>query len=211
MKVAVLGGTGKMGRALAKQLARSNDVTIGSRDPARAKEAARWAGAARGADYEGACRTSEVAVFAIPHTAVNEAARLSGALAGKVAVSVINPLKSEGGLLKYALAEGSAAEELARLLPESRVATAFNHVSSLFFEREEVVPMDILVAADSTSTYDEVARLVKSVPNLRPLYAGPLSESRTIEMMTPMMLNLSKLNRTGSLTTRFATTRDATG
>ena len=177
MKVAVLGGTGKMGRALAKQLARSNDVTIGSRDPARAKEAA----------------------------------RLSGALAGKVAVSVINPLKSEGGLLKYALAEGSAAEELARLLPESRVATAFNHVSSLFFEREEVVPMDILVAADSTSTYDEVARLVKSVPNLRPLYAGPLSESRTIEMMTPMMLNLSKLNRTGSLTTRFATTRDATG
>ena len=41
MKVAVLGGTGKMGKALAKMLSGSNEVIIGSRDPERAREAAR--------------------------------------------------------------------------------------------------------------------------------------------------------------------------
>lgn len=211
MKVAVIGGTGRMGRALAKQLASKNDVIIGSRDPARAEATAKRIAGGRGSGYRDACAEADMAVFAIPYSAIGEAARLSGALSGKVAVSIINPLAAEGGLLRYALAEGSAAEELARMLPRSRVAAAFNHVSFLFFEKDVVVPMDILVAADARGTYDEVARLVRSIPNLRPLYAGPLSESRAIETITPLVLNLATLNGTGSLTTRFVSARDAKG
>ena len=209
MKVAVLGGTGSMGRALAKQLSRKNKVIIGSREAGRAGAVAKEIDGAEGADYEGASRLSEVVVFAIPYSAIGVAASLSGALAGKVVISIINPLKMEGNLLKFALEEGSAAEELARMLPKSQVATAFNHVSSLFFERDYVIPMDILVAADEKGTFDTVAALVKSIPNLRPLYAGPLSEARTIERMTPLVLNLGRLNQAGSLTTRFVSTKDA--
>jgi 8-hydroxy-5-deazaflavin:NADPH oxidoreductase len=208
VKVAILGGTGALGRGLAKHLSRSNEVVIGSRDPRRALEAAHGIDGATGMDYGGASKAAGVAIFAVPYSAIGEAVPLSGALAGKTVVSVINPLKMEGGLLKFALNEGSAAEELARLLPKSRVATAFNHVSSLFFESEEMVPMDILVAADVRGTFDEVAALVRSVPNLRPLYAGPLAEARVIERITPLLLNLAKLNRTGSLTTRFASKKD---
>jgi 8-hydroxy-5-deazaflavin:NADPH oxidoreductase len=211
VKVAILGGTGAMGRGLAKHLSRKNEVVIGSRDPRRAQETARGIDGATGSDYISASKAAEVAVFVIPYSAIEEAGALSGALAGKTVVSVINPLKMEGGLLKFALKEGSAAEVLASLLPKSHVATAFNHVSSLFFESEEMVPMDILVAADTRGTFDEVAALVKGVPNLRPLYAGPLTEAGVIERITPLLLNLAKLNRTGSLTTRFASKKDAMG
>jgi 8-hydroxy-5-deazaflavin:NADPH oxidoreductase len=207
MKVAVLGGTGRMGRAVAKQLSKRNDVIIGSRDPARAKQAAKGIRGATGEDYAHAAEEAEVVVFAIPYAAIGSASGLAKELHGKLVISMINPLKVEGGLLRSAVREGSAAEELAKLLPGSRVATAFNNVSCLFFDREEVVTMDILVAADSRETYEEAAKLVKSVPNLRPLYAGPLSQAEIVEEITALEVNLAKLNGTGSLTTKFVSTR----
>lgn len=192
-----------MGRALAKHLARNGEVIIGSRDPAKAKEAAKGIAGARGADYAQASSEADVVMFAVPYSAIGTAAGLAKELSGKLVISLVNPLKVEAGLLQFSLEEGSAAEELARLLPKSKVATAFNNVSSLFLEREEVVPMDILVAADSKETFEEAAGLVRSIPNLRPLYAGPLSQARIIERITPLVLNLAKLNGTGSMTTKF--------
>lgn len=209
MKVAVLGGTGKMGRAIAKQLSRVNEVIIGSRDLTRARQAAEGMKGAEGLDYRSACRRADAVIFTVPYSAMSEAVPLSEELAGKLVVSAINPIKLEGGVFKFALESGSAAEELAVMLPRSRVGTAFNNVSWLFFEGDEVAPMDILIAADSNDTYAEVAKLVRSIPNLRPLHAGPLSEAGIIERMTPLVLNLAKLNGTGSLTTKFVSTRDA--
>jgi NADPH-dependent F420 reductase len=209
MKIAVLGGTGRMGRALARQLARRNQVVIGSRDPARAKETAKMIEGATGADYSSACRAADATAFAIPYSAIGTAKTLIGELSGKLVLSLINPLVIKDGLLAFPLKEGSAAEELARLLPRSRVATAFNHVSSLFLEKEEVKPIDVLVAADSKEAYEEAGGIVKSIPNLRPLYVGPLSQARVVEMMTPLVLNLASLNRTGSLTTKFVSVEES--
>ena len=208
MKVAVLGGTGAMGGAVAKQLSRNNVVVIGSRDPARAEEAAKNIKGATGADYATATRGAEAAVFAIPYSAIGEAAALADELRGKLVISMFNPLKPDGGLLHYPLEKGSAAEELAALLPDSRVATAFNNVPAHMFEKEEPVPMDILVAADSRETFDEAAALVRSVPNLRPLYIGPLSQAQMVERVTALVLNLAKLNKTGALATRFVSRKD---
>ncbi len=203
MKVAVLGGTGAMGVAVAKQLSKNNVVVIGSRDPARAEEAAKSIKGATGADYATATRDAEAAVFAIPYSAIGEASVLADELKGKLVISMFNPLKLEGGLLHYPLEKGSAAEELAALLPDSRVATAFNNVPARIFEEEEPVPMDILVAAETRETFDEAASLVRSVPNLRPLYVGPLSQAQMVERMTALVLNLAKLNKTGALAPRF--------
>ncbi len=203
MKVAVLGGTGAMGGAVAKQLSKNNVVVIGSRDPARAEEAAKSINGATGANYVTATREVQAAVFAIPYYAMGEAAALTNELRGKLVISMFNPLKLEGGLLHYPKEKGSAAEELAALLPDSRVATAFNNVPSRIFEEEEPVPMDILVAADSKETFHEAAALVRSIPNLRPLYVGPLSQAQMVERMTVLVLNLAKLNKTGALAPRF--------
>ncbi|HEY6283154.1 MAG TPA: hypothetical protein VIW22_04445, partial [Nitrososphaerales archaeon] len=141
--------------------------------------------------------------FAIPYSAIGEAAALANELKGKLVISMFNPLKLDGGLLHFALEKGSAAEELAALLPDSRVATAFNNVPSRIFEEEEPVPMDILVSADSKETFDEAASLVRSIPNLRPLHVGPLSQAQMVERMTALLLNLAKLNKTGALAPRF--------
>ncbi len=203
MKVAVLGGTGAMGGAVAKQLSKNNVVIIGSRDPARAQETAKSIKGATGADYATAAGGAEAAVFAVPYSAIGEAAALANELKGKLVISMFNPLKLEGGLLHYLLKKGSAAEELAALLPGSRVATAFNNVPARIFEEEEPVPVDILVAADLKETFDEAAALVRSVPNLRPLYVGPLSQAQMVERVTALVLNLAKLNKTGALATRF--------
>jgi hypothetical protein len=205
MKVAIIGGTGSMGMALARHLSRNDEVIIGSRDPARAKAAAEGIRGAVGMDYRGASKAANVVLFTIPYSAIGSVRELAPELAGKLVISMINPLREEEGLLVYAGGDVSAAEELARLLSGSRVATAFNNVPSGFLAREAVPPVDVLVAADSKETYEEAAKLVKGIREMRPLYAGPLSQARIIEGITPLVLNLARLNGTGSLTTRFVT------
>ena len=202
MKIAVLGGTGKMGLALAKQLAKNHQVIIGSRDPDRAKQAAKEIPGAEGADYKGAAREADAAIFSIPYSALSAVAGLKEELKGKLVVSVIVPIKP-GPVLDYGLDRGSAAEELATLLPGSRVATAFNNVPRAFIEKEISSPIDILVAAESRETFEETAVIVRGITGMRPLYAGPLSQAGVIERITPLVLNLAKLNGTGVLATRF--------
>ncbi len=205
MKIAIIGGTGKMGKGLAKHLAKENGVIIGSRDPARAKAAASGIRGATGADYHGAAGAADVVILAIPYSTIGSVEALRSEMEGKLVLSIINPLKSEGGIMAYAAGVESAAEQLARLLPRSRVATAFNNVPASFFAGEVVPPVDILVAANSKETYEEAAKVIKGVKEARPLYAGPLTQARMVEEITALVLNLASLNDTGSLTTRFVT------
>jgi len=203
MKVAVLGGTGKMGRALAGKLAKGNKVIIGSRDAARARKTAEGIPGAVGMDYAHAAREADAVIMTIPDSAIGTISALAKDLSGKLVISAVNPLKLQDGILLLARDQGSAAEDLAKMLPKSRVATAFNNIPARFLQKDEVIPIDVLVAADSKDTYDQVATLVRSIPNLRPLYAGPLSQAGLVEMITALVLNLASLNDTGSLTTKF--------
>jgi 8-hydroxy-5-deazaflavin:NADPH oxidoreductase len=205
LKVAVLGGTGRMGGGVARHLAKKHEVIIGSRDPGRAKRAAEKFEGARGAGYAQAAAESDVVVVAVPYAALGAMAEVAKEVRGKLVISMVNPLKMEKGLLKFSLEEGSAAEELAAMLPGGKVATAFNNLPAGFFDGEEVPAADILVAAQSSEAFEEAAEVVRSIPRLRPLYAGPLSEARTVEMITPLVLNLAKLNQTGALATKFVT------
>jgi NADPH-dependent F420 reductase len=195
MKVAVIGGTGAMGKAIARHLSEQYEVIIGSRDPSRAIAAASGIRGAAGSDYKGASRVADVIIFAIPYEAMGLVADLAGEASSKLVISAINPMTVEGGLFRYAPKGRSAAEELARTLPHSRVATAFNNVPSGFLKDDVVPPVDILVAADSKETYEEAAKLV----------ASPLSEARIVEAITPLVLNLARLNGMRTMTTRFVT------
>lgn len=206
MIIGILGGTGKMGLGLAKHLSKRNQVVIGSRNPGRAREAAEKVHGASGADYASASSQADVVVVVVPYSAIGGVAAVARELAGKLVISAVNPLKVEDGLFR-ASGDASAAEELAKLLPGSRVATGFNNIPSSIFARDEIPPMDILVAADSKETYEEAAKLVSSVDNLRPLHAGPLSQASVVEGLTALVLNLAKLNGTGGLATKFVSRR----
>lgn len=202
MKIAVIGGTGDLGLGLAARLAKSHAVTIGSRDATRAAEAAGMASRLAGWQVEAgtnsnAARACEAAILAVPD--LPPAALLSSIkddLKDKLVVSPIVPMVFKGGVFSLSTEGESAAERVAKALPSSRVASAFQTVPAGRLVRvEETLAYDVLVAADSRETYDVAAKVVSSVGRLRPLYAGPLSASRLIEGITPALLNVSKLNK----------------
>ena len=191
-----------MGSALARQLSEKHQVIIGSRDRERAKAAAAPIGALWG-NYVEASEKAEGAVFSLPFSAIGEAKSLVVPLAGKLVLSMMNPMELRDGLLEYGLTEGSAAEMLSEILVKSRIATAFNNIPVASLRSPAFPPMDILIAAQSVQAFEEAAEIVRSVPEFRPMYVGPLSQAQMVERITPLVLNLAKLNKTGSLGTRF--------
>lgn len=203
MKIGILGGTGTMGLAIASRLASRHEVLIGSRVAEKAEAASSGIRGAIGTDYQGAARKCDSAIVAIPFSAMHLMDPLGDALSGKLVISTINPLKVERGLALYGLQRGSAAETLAARLPRSRVATAFNNIPAGFLRKGRLPPIDVLIAADSKSTFSDASLIVASIPALRPLYAGPLSEAQTVERITPLVLNLASKNGTGRLAPRF--------
>ncbi len=201
MRISVIGGTGDLGLGLAARLARSHEVMIGSRDASRAAEAAVRASVLSGSHVLGmgngeAARRSEVSILAIPDLPSEEFLdSLKPDLAGKLVISPIVGMKMEKGLFSPSLESGSAAERVASVL-QTRVAGAFHTVpAARLLEVNRELDYDVLVTADSREVYAEAASVVSSVPRLRPLYAGPLRNSRMVEGITPTLLNLAKLNK----------------
>ena len=62
-------------------------------------------------------------------------------------------------------------------------------------EPRTILDYDVMVAADTREVFAEASVLVSCIPKLRPLYAGPLINSRTLESLTPMLLSVGKLNK----------------
>lgn len=200
--IAVVGGTGNLGFGLAVRLAKNYAVTIGSRDPARAAEAATKAGKIARAKIDArtndeAAKTSDIVILAIPDLrSVDLLAAMAPHVMGKLVISPIVPMVLENGVFLSPVTSESAAERVAKLLPMARVASAFHTVPSPVLPKlDQALDYDVLVAADSKQIFDEAAEVISSVGKLRPFYAGPLVASRMIEAMTPALLNVSRLNK----------------
>lgn len=199
--IAVIGGTGDLGLGLAVRLARSYRVTIGSREASRATGAAARASGLSGRTIQGeenilAARRAEISVLAIPDLPSDELLlALKPELAGKLVISPIVPMIVRDGVFVYSLESGSAAEKVSSVLG-TRVAGAFHTVpAERLLKVDQKLDCDVPVTAESREVYNEAAEVVLSVDGLRPLYAGPLKNSRAVEGITPMILNLGKYNR----------------
>ncbi len=199
MTIAVLGGTGDQGRGLARRFASAgNPVIIGSRSAERAVAAAGGLGVpgARGMSNEQAARSGDIVIVAVPWEGHRDLlAGLADALADKVVVDCVNPLGFDArGAYPLAVAEGSAAEQAALVLPRSRVVGAFHHVSSvvLLDPDAESVDLDVMVLGDDRESTDLVQALAARIPGVRGVYAGRLRNCGQIEALTA---NLVSINR----------------
>jgi 8-hydroxy-5-deazaflavin:NADPH oxidoreductase len=199
--VAIVGGTGDLGMGLAVRLANKHHVVIGSRDAARAQEAAAKVAALCGAAVTGntndeAAEGCELAILAIPDLPSDEALlSLKPRLAGKLVISPIVAMAFRDGSFFPTLESGSAAEKVASAL-QTRVAGAFHTVpAARLLEVGGKLDYDVLVTADTGDVYAEAAALISSIEGLRPLYAGALRNSRMVEGITPTLLNIGKLNK----------------
>lgn len=196
--VGVLGGTGDQGRGLARRFALAGlPVVLGSRDSGRAAAAADGLPpGVRGADNATCAREADVVVVAVPWDGHHDLlVGLAGALAGKVVVDCVNPLAfDKQGAHVPEVAEGSACQQAAALLPESTVVGAFHHVSAvqLLDEQRDRVDTDVLVLGDDRAATDLVQSLADRVPGMRGIYAGRLRNARQVEALTA---NLVSVNR----------------
>ncbi|MGB9376170.1 MAG: NADPH-dependent F420 reductase [Mycobacteriales bacterium] len=202
VSVGIVGGTGPQGRGLATRFAAAgNRVLIGSRDPERAQKAAAELSEATGAEVVGADNTAvaqaaDVVVIAVPwagHAAT--VASLVSELHGKIVVDCVNPLGfDDRGAYPVHVAEGSAAEQAAALLPDSMVVGAFHHLSAVLLADTSVERLegDVLVVGDDRASTNLVCELAGRMAGLRGIYAGALRNCHQVEALTA---NLIAVNR----------------
>jgi NADPH-dependent F420 reductase len=200
----VLGGTGPQGRGLARRFALAGAaVVLGSRSADRAQQtaaelagASELAGSLDGADNSTAARRADVVVVAVPYDGHAELLRsLRDELAGKIVVDCVNPLGfDKAGAFPLEVEEGSAAQQAAALLPESRVVAAFHHVSAVLLEDPAVdrVDTDVLVLGDDREATDLVQALAGTISGMRGVYAGRLRNVRQIEALTANLISVNR-------------------
>jgi 8-hydroxy-5-deazaflavin:NADPH oxidoreductase len=219
LTVAVLGGTGDQGQGLARRFAQAGvAVLIGSRSAERAGKAAEELNAAlggsagiRGADIRSAgigpanirgaanadaAREADVTIVAVPWEGHEATLRdLRDALAGKIVVDCVNPLAfDKQGAYPIPVPEGSAAQQAAALLPDSRVVAAFHHVSAVLLADPAVdgFELDVMVLGDDREATDTVQALAALIPGMRGVYAGRLRNAGQVEALTANLISVNR-------------------
>jgi 8-hydroxy-5-deazaflavin:NADPH oxidoreductase len=200
LTIGVLGGTGDQGRGLASRLAAAgHPVIIGSRRAERAQAAAAELGGApgiRGMGNADAAGAADLVIVAVPWEGHRDLlASLAGPLAGKIVVDCVNPLGfDQRGAYPLPVQEGSAAQQAAAVLPDSRVVGAFHHVSAvvLLDPGIKTVELDVMVLGDDREATDLVQALAAQIPGMRGIYAGRLRNCGQVEALTA---NLVSVNR----------------
>ena len=190
MRVAVVGGTGAFGRALAKRLAEigQDDIVVGSRDAERARAVAGELGVEGGRNQD-VVGGADIVVLAVKSNATLEtAAELAEAIGKTPVLCVASDLRfSEEGVLP-GRHRGSLAEEVARIV-KAPVASGFQS-----FAAANVIagdPGDALICGADTDAKTLALELASRL-GARGIDAGPLENSRALEGMTSVILNVNK-------------------
>jgi 8-hydroxy-5-deazaflavin:NADPH oxidoreductase len=203
--VGVLGGTGPLGGGLARRFAAAGaTVVVGSRDAARGAAVAAEiladvpGTAVSGTDNATVAERADLVVVAVPYEGHADLLRgLAGPLAGTIVVDAVNPLGfDKQGAYALDVPEGSAAQQAAALLPDSRVTAAFHHVSAPLLNDLTVprVELDVLVLGEGEdrAATDTVQALAELIPGVRGVYGGRLRNAGQVEALTA---NLIAINR----------------
>jgi NADPH-dependent F420 reductase len=208
-RVAIIGGTGDLGYGLAVRWAHAGvAIVIGSRDASRARDAAGRVKAAVGgnATVEGsvnpeAAAQSSIVVMCVPFPAQPGILKsIKGSLQNALLVDTTVPLAATvGGKPTRLLGvwEGSAAEQARALLPaEVPVVAAFHNLSAgALQDLKHPLDSDVLVCGDDVGAKERLFPLVKLIPGLRPLDAGPLEMARIVESITALLISINRRHK----------------
>lgn len=196
MKVAILGGTGSFGRALAERLASlgEDDVVIGSRDESRAREAATELGGGRvsGAANEDAVRGADLAVLAVKAEAALDTARaVAEALGATPLLSVASAIRFEKGAGMLPDPDGRSLAERIQDVVEAPVVAGLHSIAAANLAEAEP-DEDALVCGDDQEAKALALELAGKLVAGRALDAGPLASARALEGLTAVVVNLNR-------------------
>jgi 8-hydroxy-5-deazaflavin:NADPH oxidoreductase len=207
MKLAFVGGTGPEGLGLAMRFARAgHEVAIGSRSTERGEEGAAKireavpGAVATGADNAAAVAEAEVVFLTFPYSGQQPTLEaLGSALDGKIVCNVAAPLEFVKGIGAVALnvPGNSAAQEAAEQLPNARVVSGFQNMSAEeLMELDHPIEADVLVCGRDADAKQVIIGLANEIAGVRGIDAGGLSQSRYVEMITSLLINLNRKHKT---------------
>lgn len=197
--IAIIGATGNMGSALSRALAKGNyRLLLKSEEADKLQSLVKEIKASDpGADIEAsvcakdASWEADIIINAVPYSAEKEVAEKIREVANqKIVISIANPLnETYDGLVTGA--DTSAAEELQKLLPNSKVVKAFNTTFAADFATPVIdgKQADAFIAGDDKEAVETVSELVTTA-GFKPVIAGELSLSRTLEQMQLLLIRL---------------------
>ena len=196
--IAIIGGTGKLGSALARRWARSGlHVLIGSRTAEAAVTAATTTGfGAEGCDNASAAARGDIVVLTVPFAAQDATLdQIAPHVAGKLVIDTTVPLVPPKVMRAQMPPEGSAAMRTQRRLgPDVIVASGFHSVAAHKLALDARVECDVLAFSDDMAARATVVALAGRA-GLRGIQAGPLANSVAAEAMTSVLIFLNRTYR----------------
>jgi 8-hydroxy-5-deazaflavin:NADPH oxidoreductase len=209
-RIAVIGGSGELGRGLTLRFARAGvPLIVGSRRSSTGRVAAEEilevvpdAGVDSMLNPEAAAH-AEVVFLAVPfaHQASTIASIRDALSPGQIVVDAVVPLATAvGGKPTRTLGvwHGSAAEQARDLLPgEVGVVSALHTVSgAMLANLQHPLDEDVLVCADSREDKRKVIELIERIDGLRAVDCGRLEQARIIESMTALLIGINIRHKT---------------
>jgi NADPH-dependent F420 reductase len=192
VKIAIVGGTGTFGRALARRLRLlGEDVWIGSRDAQRGKERAIELGVEGGSNEEVVRGVDLVVLATKSNAALETGAALADAIGETPVLCVASDVRFTDDGIVPGLEEGSLAETLADLL-RAPVASGLQSISAIDLSGQELPDQDALICGDDPLAKQLALELAGRLVAGRAIDVGPLANSRALEGMTAVILNVNK-------------------
>jgi 8-hydroxy-5-deazaflavin:NADPH oxidoreductase len=195
MRIGIL-GSGLMGGKLGTIFARAGHEVAFSyaRSNAKLKRLARGARNARASTPAEAAAEADALLLAVHWSRIDDVLKQAGDLAGKVVVTCSLPMNEMNTRL-VAGRTSSGAEELAKMVPKTRVVSAFNTVPSevlfgVYEARRRATRPSLVYCGDDESGKVAAAGLIRDA-GFDPVDAGPLRIARYTEPLALLVAQLA--------------------
>ena len=190
MRVAIVGGTGAFGRALAKRLQEigKDEVLVGSRDAERAQATAEELGVTGGANADIVAGADLVVLAVKSDATLATASELADAIGKTPLLCVASDLRFTPEGVLPGRHQGSLAEEVSRIV-RGPVASGLQSFAAANLVEGD--PGDALVCGGDDRAKELSLELAGRVAE-RAIDVGPLENSRALEGMTAVILNVNK-------------------
>lgn len=193
--IAVLGGTGNLGSAIARRLAKAGrTVILGSRATESAQKAAAELGyGITGAANADAAKEADILIVTVPFAAQEATLRdIAPHAAGKLVVDTTVPLVPPKVMRVQLPQEGSAAARAAGILGEGvTLVSAFHNVAAHKLITDEDVDCDVLVFGDDKEARQRIVTLTE-IMGMRGIHGGALVNSAAAEALTSVLIFINK-------------------
>ncbi|HEX7752045.1 MAG TPA: NADPH-dependent F420 reductase [Novosphingobium sp.] len=192
--IAVIGGTGHLGKAIARRLVKAgHDVTIGSRTADKAQATAAEIGAAGAGENVAVASGKEIVIVTVPYASQADTLKqIAPHVGNAVVVDTTVPLVPPKVMRVQLPAAGSAAAEAREHLgPDVRLVTAFHSVAAHILDTDAKVECDVLVFSDDVEARQTIIDLCPGM-QLRGLSGGALVNSAAAEALTSILIYMNK-------------------